>query len=62
MKKMTRVLIDLEPNPAMPEISRHISQSIMRAKKRLPVPALTMFQGYIFLNLSEPQPGLKSET
>jgi hypothetical protein len=46
----------------MPEISRHISQSIMRAKKRLPVPALTMFQGYLFLYVRQPQPRPKGET
>jgi hypothetical protein len=62
MKNMARVLIDLDPNPTMPDISKHISQSINRARKRRPVPALTMFQGYLFRYLGEPQPRLKGET
>jgi hypothetical protein len=55
MKNMTRVLIDLDPNPARPEISRHISQSIRRARNLRPVPALTMFQGYLFASRSPAQ-------
>jgi hypothetical protein len=62
MKKITSVLIDLDPNPTRLEMSRHISQSIIRARNRRPVPALTIRQGYLFLYLREPQPRLKGET
>jgi hypothetical protein len=62
MKNMTRVLMDLDPNPTMPDTSKHISQSIRRARNRRPVPALTIRQGYLFLYLREPQPHLKGET
>jgi hypothetical protein len=62
IKNTASVLIDLDPNPTMPDMSKHISQSIRRARNRRPVPALTMFQGYLFLYLGEPQPHLKGET
>jgi hypothetical protein len=49
MKKITSVLIGLDPNPTRLEMNRHISQSIIRARKRLPVAAFTglfIRQGY----------------
>jgi hypothetical protein len=42
MKKMTRVLRDVELKPTSLAMSKHISQSIIRARKRRPVPALTI--------------------
>jgi hypothetical protein len=48
-KKMISVLIDLDPNPTRLEISRHISQSMIKARNRRPVPAfskLPISQGY----------------
>jgi hypothetical protein len=48
MKNMTRVLRDVEPKPKSLAMSKHISQSIRMARNRRPVPAVTIFQGYMF--------------